>query len=47
MYDNPAEEFDHRCKDADTMLALAEVIAKDYGMENFSDGRVKRAPFNN
>ncbi|HYJ91569.1 MAG TPA: hypothetical protein VEV84_09690, partial [Pyrinomonadaceae bacterium] len=30
MYDNPAEDFDNRCKEADEILAIASIIADDY-----------------
>ena len=35
MYDNPSEKFDNRCSQADKILAIADIISKDYGIEGF------------
>jgi hypothetical protein len=35
MYDNPSEKFDNRCAEADKILAIANIVKTDYGVESF------------
>lgn len=35
MYDNPEEQFENRCKEADEIVAIAKIIGRDFGAIGF------------
>jgi len=35
MYDNPMENFENRCKEADEILAISNIVAGEFGIEGF------------
>jgi len=35
MYDNPMENFENRCKEADEILAISNIVADEFGIAGF------------